>query len=404
MKPPSTEPLVGTKTTPNPKNLDKIVIKDISGLVNTLKEMAASHEDASLSFAVKEQLEVVANIHSPELASYSIDNIIEFLRQNLDVCSPEKISANQNQAALMIQSIFFFNQARIKAMQEESTEVAMDILEHGATTLCLTAGGIFSDYSKGVVFDKASLIASLAKSLFGAIEKNPGLLKKIRIGIDKRRKTRRMEYDLDRLRERFLQKGLEYQDFFGDSVVFKELVKDSYQEPAKLDKDALLHLPSFIFLVVAIGLAVLMLVGLTPHPILYGVGFGLMSLVVLLKVFQWVYAKVAWDKAAKTREACLQQREAITNGRISYQEYRKYQERHDQAVERYYGLDDLYTRIALTSVLLAFWVIGGTGTVALWITPAQLWAEVFLKIASITCFVIILIITIFIYLKYRFVD
>ena len=77
---------------------------------------------------------------------------------------------------------------------------------------------------------------------------------------------------------------------------------------------------------------------------------------------------------------------------------------HDQAVERYYGLDDLYTRIALTSVLLAFWVIGGTGTVALWITPAQLWAEVFLKIASITCFVIILIITIFIYLKYRFVD
>jgi hypothetical protein len=34
----------------------------------------------------------------------------------------------------MIQSIFFFNQARIKAMQEESTEVAMDILEHGASS------------------------------------------------------------------------------------------------------------------------------------------------------------------------------------------------------------------------------------------------------------------------------
>lgn len=108
-------------------------IKNINDLSSVLTRVQRKeNKNDKLAFLIATQLEVIKSINSIGLMGYTVDSVLDLLRDNYcSLASEEDKSFYQMQAANAIQSIFVFGKVRISILRQEAANTVNYLAEQG---------------------------------------------------------------------------------------------------------------------------------------------------------------------------------------------------------------------------------------------------------------------------------
>ena len=375
-------------------------INDLSSILTRIQ----SEENANnrLAFLLAAQSNVIRSIGSLELATYTIDSIIDLLRDNhYNAASEEDKSFFQMQAANAIQSIFVFGKARLSILKQESAKAFDQLVEQGfsliqnglrkivqlATTAAIEyATGGAATITIGANF-KQSLKNSLKKgSHFLEPQKTRNFFATLKQRRQARKNAENAEDELLELEQSFLRKAIEYREYLGDSIVVKELMNEFYSGPDSLEKQKAVHFFKWLLLVGMFAIFALCMKTTFPDCTPFLVVFSV--LIVLCLVFQIVCPAVAFSKAArKERETFIAFRE-LSNNSIGSEEYIDKLDAYETSCARYYGIINACDIMGSFFIAVGVMALFAGTSIFLWLIQANAFLSVLAKIGSVLCAIV----------------
>ncbi len=310
-------------------------IKNINDLSSVLTRVQSKeNKNDKLAFLIATQLEVIKSINSIGLMGYTVDSVLDLLRDNYySLASEEDKSFYQTQAANAIQSIFVFGKVRISILRQEAANTVNQLAEQGFSLIQNSLGRIaqyattaaikyatngMSTIAIGAIF-KESILNSLKDGSISAEGQKVG---KFFAAVRQKRQARRnvinAENELLNLEQSFLTKVIEYRKYFGDSIVIKELMNEFHCIP-ELSKERTVHFFKWLFLVGMFALSALCMNATFPNYTPFLVVFSI--LIGLCLVFQIVCPNVIFSKAKQKKKEFEIAFQQIRDNSIKAEEY-----------------------------------------------------------------------------------
>lgn len=378
-------------------------MEEASTQINSINDFSSFLENVSSTNSAndliirqtKMQLAVISSVNSLQLASYSINNILELLKGGLCIAQNEQEKHfYQVEAANMVQTIFLFANARISILQNKNTESTFKLLDEGTTFLQKSVVSLTSNLSGIVSGQKITAFfngENFKKNVFNAIMKsiveNP-LSKAVKEKITIKKALKESKLQLAKLEEDFYKKGVEYRGLFGDSIVFKEILKTTHHvEPIK--KQKINHPVASIFFTLSFLAFVFMTKKSLPQCNV--VFLVLFILTVCLEIFLFIYPVVMYKKVQKLQKEELNDFNSLLDGQISSEIYKARKEELVLNTVKYLNLKNIYEILA--AVCIAFMIfLPGTGLfIILWTIQTNGFLTFLCKFGAILIAIIVVV-------------
>ena len=374
-------------------------VDDLSSMLTRIQ----SKENASdkLAFLIATQLEVVKSINSIRLMTYTVDSILDLLRENYySTASEEDKSFYQMQAANAVQSIFVFGKVRILILKQESADAVNQLVEQGFSLIqnslrkiaqfvtttaieCVTGGA--TTIAIGASFKK-SILKSLKKGPNSSeIQKAGNFFGALRKKRQARRNVENAEQELSELEQSFLTKAIEYRKYFGDSVVIKELM-DEFHDVSEIEKEKTVYFFKWLLLAGMYAISALCMKATFPDCAPFLVAFSV--LIVLCLVFQIVCPAVLFTKARQKEKELEIAFKKIRNNSIGPEEYIAKRDAYSTSFNRYSDVVCVCDIMGSFFIAVGFLVLFAGLSIFLWMIQANAFLEVLAKIGSVLCAII----------------
>ena len=374
-------------------------VNDLSSMLTRIQ----SKENASdkLAFLIATQLEVVKSINSIKLMTYTVDSILDLLRENYyGTASEEDKTFYQTQAANAIQSIFVFGKVRILILKQESADAVNQLVEQGfsliqnvlrkiaqfaKTAVIEYATGGAATITIGASF-KQSILKSLKKgSTSSETQKAGKFFAALRQKRQARRNLENAENELFELEQSFLSKSIEYRKYLGDSIVIKELMNEFHYAP-EIEKEKTVYFFKWLLLAGMYAISALCMKAAFPDCVPFLVVFSI--LIVLCLVFQIVCPAVLFTKARQKENELEIAFKKIRNNSIGPEEYIAKSDACYTAFNRYSDVVCVCDVMGSFFIVVGFLVLFAGLSIFLWMIQANAFLEVLAKIGSVLCAII----------------
>ncbi|MDD7715043.1 MAG: hypothetical protein SO132_06520 [Candidatus Enteromonas sp.] len=369
-------------------------INDLSLVLTRVRNK--ENENDKLAFLIATQLEVIKSINSIGLMTYTVDSVLDLLRDNYySLASEEDKSFYQMQAANAIQSIFVFGKVRISILRQETANAVNQLAEQGfsliqnslrrITQLAMPAviayaTGGSSTIGIGDNFKKSILNSLKDGSIFAEGQKVGKIFAAVRQKRQARRNVINAENELLDLEQSFLTKTIEYRKYLGDSIVIKELMNEFHYIP-ELSREKTVHFFKWLLLVGMFALSALCMNATFPNYTPFLVVFSI--LIGSCLVFQIVFPNVIFGKAKQKKKEFEIAFQQIRDNSIEAEEYASKK-------NAYIALLNNYSKAKLAcDVMGSFFITVGVLvlfaglSIFLWMIEANAFLSVLAKIGSI---------------------
>ena len=231
---------------PDSKNPDNVnSIPELSDILTELKNK--QDNESALAYAIKAQLQVLTVISHPKMTDSPFDLMLESLKTAVQRANSEQEkSTYQQKAAIMINSMIFFMEAKLHFDKDKWDKEGQDILKTACEMLADSAVAVMSMTATAGASAKV-VVPKLGAKLFDSmIENKGGFLKKIIDWFSDGENLKVYQNEFYSFLELTFEKLLRYKNLFGSSTILRNLilnykdeiknvVGDKSKELAKLD-------------------------------------------------------------------------------------------------------------------------------------------------------------------------
>ena len=176
--------------------------------------------ESALAYALQAQLQVLEVVQSPNLTGSMFDIMLESLYTAIDRSESDfQKKIIQQKAAIMVNSMLFFMEAKIHYESKKYKQEGLDLLKKGCNMLADSASSIASL----VTTQGASLLVDGPK-LFETLIQDRSLIDRVVNFFAGGKKIRQMQSDFSLFVASAVDKLGRYKNLFGRSIILAELV------------------------------------------------------------------------------------------------------------------------------------------------------------------------------------
>jgi uncharacterized Zn finger protein (UPF0148 family) len=237
------------ETTQPQAQVQKKQVDSIDGLQKHLSGLKDKEGETALAYALNAQLQVLEVVQSSNLSTSIFDIMLESLDMAIERTENDsQRKLIQQKAAIMVNSMLFFMEAKIIYQKEKRKEDGVNLLKKACNMLADSAPAIV-----GLAATGGASIAVDANKIFDSINKDRSIIDRAVYFFTSGGKIAEMERDFFNFKANVLSKLNVYRVLFGKSILLAEIVDrlgsdmlEAYGEAFDLDEhdDFIEALPS----------------------------------------------------------------------------------------------------------------------------------------------------------------